>query len=112
MNELHIVIGKDGFIREQDARQSFETVVADIISGQYDEDAEKVLRIVPPKAGWPHHQAIEDVTTNVAWTIYSRCDGSARGSTIIHDSPAYRMVEQHVGIAHARTCIDRYKEVV
>ncbi len=101
--ELHIVIGKDGFIREQDGRQSFDTVVTDIISGQYD-DAEKVIRIVPPKVGWPHHQAIEDVTSSVAWEIHDRCDVDRQH--ILYGSAAYVMVERHVGTAHARTCLE------
>ena len=105
MTELHIVIGKDGFVREQDGRQSFETVVADIISGQYDEDAEKVLRIVPPEAGWPHGRVVEDVTPKVASAIYDRCDGSSRGATILYGSPAYTMVEENIGSKQARTCL-------
>lgn len=98
---LHIVIGKNGFVREQDARQTFDVVVKDIADGQYDDDAVQVIRIVP---GSP----MEDVTENVAWAIYDLCDGVR--NYIVYNSAAYRMVEQHVGIAAARTCLDQNSE--
>lgn len=103
VTELHIVVGRNGFIREQDSGLSFESVVTDIIRGQF-ENADRVIRITPPKPGWPHHHAIEDVTKNIAWAIHSRCDG--RREYLVFGSPAYVMVEQHVGIAHARTCLE------
>lgn len=102
--DLHIVIDKRGFVREQDASLPFESVVNDIIDGQY-EDADKVLRVVPPKAGWPHHQKVEDITRNVAMTIFQRCDG--HHNHITYNSAAYRLVEQHVGIADARKCLEQ-----
>lgn len=102
--ELHIVIDRDGFVREQDGHHTFETVVNDIIAGQY-ESADRVLRLTPPKPGWPHHHAIEDVTKNVAWAIHKQCDGEHK--SILYGSAAYTLVEQHVGIAHARTCLER-----
>lgn len=102
--ELHVVIGKDGFVREQDGRQSLDTVIADIIAGQY-EHVTQVIQITPAKPGWPHHRAIEDVTKDVAWTIHNRCDGDR--NFILYGLAAYAMVEHHVGIAHARTCLER-----
>lgn len=102
--ELHIVIDKNGFVCEQDAGLSFESVITDIIRGQF-EHADRIIRVTPPKPGWPHHHAIEDVTKNVAWAIHSRCDGDRQ--SILYGSAAYTLVEQHVGIAHARTCLER-----
>ncbi len=107
MSDLHIVIGRHGFVPEQDGSQSLQTVIKDIMSGERSE-VEKVLRITPPKAHWPHHQAIEDITKNVAWTIYDRCDGVKE--YLVYNSVAYRLVEQHVGIAFARTCLDCHDE--
>lgn len=103
VTELHIVIGKDGFVREQDGRQSLESVVSDIIGGQF-EDAQKVLRIVPPAAAWPRTEKVEDITCAVAWQIHKRCDGDLE--YLVFGSAAHCMVEQHVGIAHARTCLE------
>ncbi len=103
MTELHIVIGKDGFVREQDGKQSLEAVVKDIISGQY-EDAQKVLRITPPAAAWPRTEKVEDITCAVAWQIHQRCDGDRE--YLVFGSAAYSLVEQHVGIAQARTCLE------
>ncbi len=100
--DIHIVLDRDGNVREQDGKQSFDAVVSDIIDGQYD-NADKVIRIATRRAGW-HHQTIEDITKNVAWAIFNKCDGNR--NYIIYDTPAYRMVEQHVGIAQARSCID------
>ena len=105
VTELHIVIGKDGFVREQDGRQSLETVVTDIISGQYDEDAERVLRIVPPSQSWPHSKVIEDVTSQVAWAIHDRC--TSRCEYITHGSAAYALVKRHAGIENAWECMSR-----
>lgn len=102
--ELHIVIGRDGFVREQDGKQSLEAVVNDIIAGQFD-DVTKVLRIVPPAAGWPRTEEVEDITCAVAWQIHTRCDGER--SYLVYGSSAYSLIEQHVGIAQARTCLER-----
>lgn len=104
--ELHIVIDKLGFVREQDGQQSFASVVSDIISGQFD-DANRVLKITPPSKHWPGSQGVEDVTSKVAWAIYDKCDGR---TFINYNSPAYQMVEQHVSIASARKCLDRDAE--
>lgn len=105
--ELHIVVGKDGFVREQDGRQSFDAVVADIISGQF-EDAKTVLRLTIPSKNWPHSKDIEDVTSKVAWAIYNKCDGYH--TYVAYNSPAYSMIEQHVGIAQARMCLEQDAE--
>ncbi len=99
--DIHIVLDKDGNVREQDGKQSFETVVADLIDGQYDH-ADKVLRVTTRRVGQP--QKLEDITENVAWAIFNQCDGDR--NYVIYDSAAYHMVEQHVGIAQARNCLD------
>lgn len=107
MQELHIVIGRNGFVPEQDGNQSFNAIVADIISGQHG-DIARVLRLVPPARGWPACSAIEDVTSKVAAAIHARCDGDR--TWISYDGPAYAMVEYYIGIAQARTCLDGHGE--
>ena len=102
VEELYIVIGKDGFVREQYARQSFESVVNDIISGQYD-DVERVLRIWPPKVGWPHHHRVEEATEDVAGRIFTVCGGDSKYVT--PGSAGYKLVEEHCGLWHAQTCL-------
>lgn len=102
--DLHIVIDRHGFVREQDASLSFATVIDDIIAGQF-EDADKIIRITPPRAVWPSKQTIEDITRNVAMTIFARCYG--HHDHITYNSAAYRLVEQHIGIADARKCLEQ-----
>lgn len=102
--ELHFIIDRDDCAPEQDGRQSIDTIVTNIISGQHD-DVARVLCVKPPVRGWPHDSGCDDVTSAVAWAIADRCDGFRHW--IPYNSRAYQLVEQYVGIERARACLDQ-----
>ena len=105
---LHIVVARDGNIQEQFGGQLLQTIVSDIIAGNYTEP-ERVLRITPPQTGWPCHTAtVTDMTSEVALAIANKCnDGRTH---IAYNSPAYHLVEEYVGIAVARACLDPHSD--
>ncbi len=102
--ELHIVIDRLGFVRDQDATQPLDVIVKDIMDGQFS-DAHKIVAIKFGKC-FPGESVAQDVTSSVAWEIYKRCDGLRY--YILYDSAAYHIVEQHCGIAYARKCLDQW----
>ncbi len=106
--ELHIVIDRLGFVRDQDATQPFAAVVTDIIAGQF-ADAHKVVSVKFGKV-WPGEQASRDVTQDVAWEIYKRCDGQR--DYVLYDSAAYHLIEQRCGLAYARRCLNQCNEEI